>query len=316
MRSADGSVRRLRRRRATAAALGLLRHDEGLRRRRRDDDHRRIGRDMNWAWAGERAAKPSARPAQREAARIHLNRSSSPSSIRPRRCSARTPSIIRPRWLVDSRRWPQARFTSGAPADRRRSTARRTHWRRREQRRDVSATGRKFRSRMRRRGAAGRSQRPCPPEAASLTVVAFDGSRGFATTGRRMRGSRRQFSRRRRRSRPARPRRRGSADEEGARLPPVPVAAALALADSSSPATAGRSSLAGSAGFGTLPTLPYYAPFGKVLEHLEGGLHGLGRGAQRHVHRRPRRDLVAGSAEREPSRSRASRPARSARTSP
>ncbi len=34
------------------------------------------------------------------------------------------------------------------------------------------------------------------------------------------------------------------------------------------------SSLAGNAGFGTLPTLPYYAPFGKVLEHLEAGLMG------------------------------------------
>ena len=33
-------------------------------------------------------------------------------------------------------------------------------------------------------------------------------------------------------------------------------------------------SLAGSAGFGTLPTLPYYAPFGKVLEHFEGALSG------------------------------------------
>jgi hypothetical protein len=34
------------------------------------------------------------------------------------------------------------------------------------------------------------------------------------------------------------------------------------------------SSLAGNAGFGTLPTLPYYASFGKVLEHLQGGLMG------------------------------------------
>jgi hypothetical protein len=34
------------------------------------------------------------------------------------------------------------------------------------------------------------------------------------------------------------------------------------------------SSLAGSAGFGTLPALPYYAPFGKVLEHFQGGLMG------------------------------------------
>lgn len=33
-------------------------------------------------------------------------------------------------------------------------------------------------------------------------------------------------------------------------------------------------SLAGNVGFGTLPTLPYYASFGKVLEHLEGGLMG------------------------------------------
>ena len=33
-------------------------------------------------------------------------------------------------------------------------------------------------------------------------------------------------------------------------------------------------SLAGNAGFGTLPTLDYYAPVGKVLEHLEAGLMG------------------------------------------
>ena len=33
-------------------------------------------------------------------------------------------------------------------------------------------------------------------------------------------------------------------------------------------------SLAGNAGFGTLETLPYYAPFGKVLQHLEGALMG------------------------------------------
>lgn len=34
------------------------------------------------------------------------------------------------------------------------------------------------------------------------------------------------------------------------------------------------SSLAGNTGFGTLPTLPYYASFGKVLEHFQGGLMG------------------------------------------
>jgi hypothetical protein len=34
------------------------------------------------------------------------------------------------------------------------------------------------------------------------------------------------------------------------------------------------SSLAGNAGLGVLPTLPYYASFGKVLEHLQGGLMG------------------------------------------
>jgi hypothetical protein len=34
------------------------------------------------------------------------------------------------------------------------------------------------------------------------------------------------------------------------------------------------SSLAGNVGVGTLPTLPYYAPFGEVLEHLEGALMG------------------------------------------
>jgi hypothetical protein len=34
------------------------------------------------------------------------------------------------------------------------------------------------------------------------------------------------------------------------------------------------SSLAGNSGFGALPTLPYYASFGKVLEHFEGGLMG------------------------------------------
>lgn len=34
------------------------------------------------------------------------------------------------------------------------------------------------------------------------------------------------------------------------------------------------SSVAGSNGFGTLPTLPYYAPFAKLLEHLQGGLMG------------------------------------------
>ena len=33
-------------------------------------------------------------------------------------------------------------------------------------------------------------------------------------------------------------------------------------------------SLLGSSGFGTLATLPYYAPFGKVIEHFEGGLMG------------------------------------------
>ncbi len=31
------------------------------------------------------------------------------------------------------------------------------------------------------------------------------------------------------------------------------------------------SSVAGSAGFGSLPSLPYYAPFAKLLEHLQGG---------------------------------------------
>ena len=34
------------------------------------------------------------------------------------------------------------------------------------------------------------------------------------------------------------------------------------------------SSLAGNVGFGALPTLAYYASFGKVLEHLQGGLMG------------------------------------------
>jgi hypothetical protein len=34
------------------------------------------------------------------------------------------------------------------------------------------------------------------------------------------------------------------------------------------------SSVAGSAGFGTFPTLPYYAPFAKLLEHLQGGFMG------------------------------------------
>jgi len=34
------------------------------------------------------------------------------------------------------------------------------------------------------------------------------------------------------------------------------------------------SSLAGNAGFGALPTLSYYASFGKVLEHFQGGLMG------------------------------------------
>ncbi len=34
------------------------------------------------------------------------------------------------------------------------------------------------------------------------------------------------------------------------------------------------SSLAGSVGFGTLPTLPYYASFGKVLEHFQGAFMG------------------------------------------
>jgi hypothetical protein len=33
-------------------------------------------------------------------------------------------------------------------------------------------------------------------------------------------------------------------------------------------------SLAGNSGFGSLPTMPYYASFGKVLEHFEGGLMG------------------------------------------
>ncbi|RBP17683.1 hypothetical protein DFR50_102175 [Roseiarcus fermentans] len=33
-------------------------------------------------------------------------------------------------------------------------------------------------------------------------------------------------------------------------------------------------SLAGSAGFGSQPTLPYYASFGKVIEHFQGGLMG------------------------------------------
>ena len=34
------------------------------------------------------------------------------------------------------------------------------------------------------------------------------------------------------------------------------------------------SSIAGNAGFGMLPTLPYYAPFSEVLQHLEAGLMG------------------------------------------
>src|SRR5271167_3138191 len=33
-------------------------------------------------------------------------------------------------------------------------------------------------------------------------------------------------------------------------------------------------SLAGSTGFGVLPTLPYYASFGKVLEHFQGAFMG------------------------------------------
>ena len=33
-------------------------------------------------------------------------------------------------------------------------------------------------------------------------------------------------------------------------------------------------SIAGNVGFGTLPTLPYYAPFGEVLQHLEAGFMG------------------------------------------
>ena len=32
------------------------------------------------------------------------------------------------------------------------------------------------------------------------------------------------------------------------------------------------SSIAGSTGFGSLPTLPYYAPFAKVLQHFQGGI--------------------------------------------
>ena len=34
------------------------------------------------------------------------------------------------------------------------------------------------------------------------------------------------------------------------------------------------SSIAGSTGFGSLPTLPYYASFGKVLEHFQGSFMG------------------------------------------
>src|SRR5271166_4515941 len=34
------------------------------------------------------------------------------------------------------------------------------------------------------------------------------------------------------------------------------------------------SSLAGSTGFGSLPTLLYYAPFAKVLEHFQGAFMG------------------------------------------
>ncbi len=34
------------------------------------------------------------------------------------------------------------------------------------------------------------------------------------------------------------------------------------------------SSVAGSTGFGSLPTLPYYAPFAKLLEHLQAGFMG------------------------------------------
>ncbi len=33
-------------------------------------------------------------------------------------------------------------------------------------------------------------------------------------------------------------------------------------------------SIAGNAGFGTLPTLPYYAPFSEVLQHLEAAFMG------------------------------------------
>ena len=51
------------------------------------------------------------------------------------------------------------------------------------------------------------------------------------------------------------------------------------------------SSVAGSTGFGALPTLDYYAPFSKVLEHLEAAFMGSVVAYNDSVHRRPGRDL-------------------------
>ena len=64
---------------------------------------------------------------------------------------------------------------------------------------------------------------------------------------------------------------RGPADEEaGAGAVPEPVLPSSWHFEITGYGWA--SSIAGSTGFGSLPTLPYYAPFAKVLEHFQGGI--------------------------------------------
>ena len=67
--------------------------------------------------------------------------------------------------------------------------------------------------------------------------------------------------------------RRGPADQEAAARAYGRSAAALDLAFRDHRLRLGDS-IAGSTGFGSLPTLPYYASFGKVLEHFQGAFMG------------------------------------------
>ncbi len=66
-----------------------------------------------------------------------------------------------------------------------------------------------------------------------------------------------------------------AADLPTKKEPPAPIPVAQPAAWRTEITLYGwATSLAGSAGFGGLPTMPYYASFGKVLEHFEGALMG------------------------------------------